>query len=258
MEPNFDIRLVSTDFDGTIHEDFEAAPIPEPLQDKLASLQSSGVHWVINTGRDLASLMNSLSRAQPRVMPDFVVTVEREIHRRVDGRYEALEPWNTQCHVNHAEAFAQSAADLYSLLAALKARFDASFYKDAWSPMCVIARSNEQMDAIQAEMEAFCRVVEVLSPVRNDIYLRLCHRDYNKGAALQEIQRQLGLGPTHTFAAGDHYNDLPMLAESVARWVAAPANAIPEVQATVASRGGHLATERSGMGVLEALDLWTA
>lgn len=253
-----DIRLVSTDFDGTIHEDFESAPIPGPLQDKLARLQASGVHWVINTGRDFGSLMDSLHRALPRVMPDFVVTVEREIYRRGGGRYTALEPWHTQCHADHAEAFALAAPDLAALWDALESRFDATFYKDDWSPMCAIARSNEQMDSIQAELEEFCRRIVGLAPVRNDVYVRLSHRSYNKGAALQEIQRQLGLGPGHTFAAGDHYNDLPMLEASVARWVAAPANAIPEVQATVASRGGHLAGARAGLGVLEALDRWTA
>jgi len=30
-----DIRLISTDFDGTIHEDFAHSPVPDALQDRL-------------------------------------------------------------------------------------------------------------------------------------------------------------------------------------------------------------------------------
>ncbi|MEI6358373.1 MAG: hypothetical protein WCP53_14930, partial [Verrucomicrobiota bacterium] len=84
-----DLRLISTDFDGTIHTDFGDAPVPVALQDKLIELRAQGVLWVINTGRDLASLMESIGRARMKVMPDYVVTVEREIHRHVGGLYQS-------------------------------------------------------------------------------------------------------------------------------------------------------------------------
>jgi hydroxymethylpyrimidine pyrophosphatase-like HAD family hydrolase len=251
------LKLVSTDFDGTIHDDFEHAPIPVQLLDRLAALRAGGTTWVINTGRDLASLMESLGRARSPLMPDFVVTVEREIHRHVGGRYVAVEPWHSRCISDHGRAFAAVKPELDQLAAALESRYSATFYDDNWSPLCVIARSNAQMDAIQRELETFCGEGTALSMMRNDVYLRLCHRDYNKGAALAEIQRLIGVSPTETFAAGDHLNDIPMLDTAVARWIATPANGIPVVQARVASQGGFIASQNSGLGVLEALD-WAA
>jgi hydroxymethylpyrimidine pyrophosphatase-like HAD family hydrolase len=51
------IRLISTDFDGTLFAEFESPPIPAELTDLIARLQAQGAKWVINTGRDLSSLM---------------------------------------------------------------------------------------------------------------------------------------------------------------------------------------------------------
>ncbi len=249
-----ELKLISTDFDGTIHTDFGDAPVPLALQDKLAALQARGVLWVINTGRDLASLMESIGRAHLRVLPDYVVTVEREIHKHVGGHYESVEPWNSNCHHDHARAFAESAAELHELMTGLETRYDASFYTDHWSPLCAIARSNAQMDAIQTELEAFCKTTPLLVPVRNDVYVRLSHTSYSKGTALQEIQRLTGLTPANTLAAGDHLNDLPMLLPEVARWLVTPANGLPPVKAQVAAHGGFLATQLCGDGILEALN----
>lgn len=249
------LRLISTDFDGTIHADFSHSPVPVALQTRLAELQTAGTLWVINTGRDLASLMESIGRARMQVIPDYVVTVEREIHRHAGGHFEPVQPWNSRCHEDHASAYSTHASAVASLSRSLEARFDATFYDDVWSPLCAIARSNSQMDAIQAELDAFSESVPTLVAVRNDVYVRLSHRDYSKGTALGEIQRLSGVTPAETFAAGDHLNDLSMLIPSVARWLATPANGLPVVKAQVASHGGYIAAHTCGDGILEALDV---
>ena len=46
---------------------------------------------------------------------------------------------------------------------------------------------------------------------RNTIYLRFCHADYHKGAALEELSRLTSIPHAAIFAAGDHHNDLSML-----------------------------------------------
>ena len=249
-----DIRIVSTDFDGTIHEDFAHAPIPDLFQDRILEFQRRSGVWVINTGRHLASLLESLGRAKSRVLPDFVVTVEREIHRHVRGHYEAVEPWHTACQDDHREVFGRNESALRALFTGLESRFDATFYADEWSPLCVIARSNAQMDAIQDELEGFCRSVEEMVPVRNDVYLRLSHRGYSKGTALQEIQRLTNLSAAQTCAAGDHLNDLPMLRREVAHWLITPSNGLPSVKDQVRAEGGYLARTPCAAGILEGLE----
>ena len=84
-------ELISTDFDGTLHADHEDPPVPHDLQELIASLQVRGAKWVINTGRDLGSLLETLGRARLRIKPDYVVVVEREIYCHQEARF-AIRP----------------------------------------------------------------------------------------------------------------------------------------------------------------------
>lgn len=247
------LRLISTDFDGTIHEDFAHAPFADGFEERIAEFQSRGTRWVINTGREMASLLESLARAGARVRPDYLVLVEREIYRNEHGHYVPVEPWNTACTRDHAGLFADLAPAIASKLDELSRRFDATFYEDPWSPLCVIATSNAQMDEIEAELSALCGAHPRLAAVRNDIYIRLSHVGYTKGTALGELQRLLGVTAEETFAAGDHFNDLPMLDSRYARHLVAPANAMPSVRAQVLRHGGRVMPQRAGAAVLAAL-----
>jgi len=49
------IKLISTDFDGTLFAEFENPPIPERLITLIGDLQARGAKWIINTGRDMSS-----------------------------------------------------------------------------------------------------------------------------------------------------------------------------------------------------------
>src|SRR5512141_72396 len=99
------IKLISTDFDGTLFAEFENPPIPESVQRWIGQLQRRGAKWVINTGRDMSSLMEALGRSGIAVEPDYLVLVEREIHRHHQSQYVGLEEWNTACQRAHAEVF---------------------------------------------------------------------------------------------------------------------------------------------------------
>jgi hydroxymethylpyrimidine pyrophosphatase-like HAD family hydrolase len=120
--------------------------------------------------------------------------------------------------------------------------------------LCIIAANNGDMDAIHAELERYCADEPLLTVVRNDVYARFSHAAYNKGTALAEITRRLGMEPAQVFAAGDHFNDLPMLSLHHARALAAPANAVPAVQAKVREQGGYVSAMPQGNGVWDALD----
>jgi hypothetical protein len=247
------LRLLSTDFDGTLHAEYEDPPVPEDLQFLIGELQSQGLKWVINTGRDLSSLMESLGRARLSIWPDYVVTVEREIHCRADNQFVPVEAWNRNCHLAHERLFVRVRADVPRLTQWIKARFRATIYEDPYSPFCLIAGNNPEADVIYAYLQEYCATVPELTVVRNDIYARFSHTDFNKGSALAEIARLLGIGADEVVAAGDHLNDLPMLSRRYARWLIAPGNAIPCVKQTVRDQSGHVSEEYFGRGVAQGL-----
>jgi len=253
------LRLISTDFDGTIHLDHADPPVPEALQARIAELQRSGVQWCINTGRDLAGLLEGVARARMCIMPDWVVTVEREIHFREGSRFVPLEPWRSECERAHAALFRSLQRDLPGLFEWVNGRFKAAVFSDPWSPFCLIAQSNGDADRIEEFLLDYARGCEGLTVVRNDVYARFSHTGFSKGTALAEIARQLGVRRDEVLAAGDHFNDLPMLRSEVARWLVAPANAIEPVRDAVRRQGGFVGKRDGGTGTLEGIEwCWAA
>lgn len=248
------IKLISTDFDGTLFAEFENPPIPKRLVALLRDLQSRGAKWVINTGRDMSSLMETLARAQIGIQPDYLVLVEREIYQHDGVRYAPVAAWNEACARDHAALFARVRPDVAGLMDWVNANFQATVYEDAYSPFCVIAGNNGEADRIHERMTDFCARFPQLTVVRNDVYARFSHAAYNKGTALAELSRQLGLPRDQVFAVGDHWNDLPMLKAEFARCLAAPQNAVAEVQEAVASQQGYVSRSSCGNGVAEALE----
>jgi HAD superfamily hydrolase (TIGR01484 family) len=250
------LKLISTDFDGTLHAEYEDPPVPEELQALIQDLQRQGVKWVINTGRDLSSVMEGIARARLSIRPDYLVVVEREIYCHRDSRYVQDEKWNHNCKSAHRELFAQVQPDVPRLVKWVNERFSATLYEDDFSPFCLIAERNEDADAIQQFLEGYCTQIPQLTFVRNDVYARFSHVAYNKGTALGEIARQLGVARSEILAAGDHLNDLPMLSGEFARCVVAPDNAVPLVKETVRRQNGYISHQPWGHGVARGLEFY--
>lgn len=247
------IKLISTDFDGTLFAEFEKPPIPVHLQRLIGELQERGVKWVINTGRDMSGLMEALARSQVTVKPDFLVLVEREIHCHHESQYVGWHDWNDACHRSHEDLFVRVRQDLPRLVSWVESRFNATIYEDAYSPFCLIAGNNGDADIIHQYMEEYAQEVPNLKVVRNDVYARFCHENYNKGIALAEICKRLKISSENTLAAGDHLNDLPMLDYQYARYLVAPVNAIDPVKQLVSRQGGFVADLPQGHGVAQGI-----
>jgi HAD superfamily hydrolase (TIGR01484 family) len=253
---NLPIKIISTDFDGTLFAEFENPPIAERVLQLIASLQARGAKWVINTGRDMSGLMEALARARVTVKPDYLVLVEREIHYHQESQYIGWNDWNDTCHSDHEALFVRVRKDLPRLISWVNSRYNATVYEDAYSPFCLLAGNNADADAIHEYMEDYCQEVPNLKVVRNDVYARFCHAKYDKGTALAEIARRLDIQPTGIFAAGDHLNDLPMLVREHARFLVAPLNAVKAVKEAVRDQNGFVSDLPHGHGVAQGLEFF--
>lgn len=247
------IKLISTDFDGTLFAEFEMPPIPKSIETLIGGLQKRGAKWVINTGRDMSSLMEALARARISIQPDYLVLVEREIHIHDGVRYVGVEEWNSACAREHAELFARVRRDVPQMTEWINARFHATVYEDVYSPFCLIAGNSADAEKIHEHLDRYTEGVPDLTVVRNDVYARFSHKAYNKGKALAEIARRLNVPKEEIFVAGDHLNDLPMLSLDYARWLAVPHNAIEPVKETVRRQKGFISQLSHGDGVADGL-----
>lgn len=249
------IRLLSTDFDGTLVDHHSSPSVDPSLFSVLADLRARGVHWAINTGRDLHFVDDGLREFGFPISPDFVVTAEREVfHRSAGGGWQDFGDWNQRCYSDHDSLFESASGLLSDILKFLEQGVQAEPIYEGTRMVGMAASSEVEMDRICSFLEAERARVPGFAYMRNTIWVRFCHEAYSKGTALAELGRLLGVSAGEIFAAGDHYNDLPMLDGTHARWVMCPSNAVDLVKTTVKAAGGYIARGRAGTGVVEALN----
>jgi len=248
------IKLLSTDFDGTLVDHGGTPPVVPALFEALAELRRRNVLWAVNTGRELFHIEEGLREFQFPIEPDYVLTAEREVfHRRPDGRWQDYGDWNARCVQAHNTLFAQAESLLADIRAYLARHGEAQPIFEGERMIGLASETDEQMDRICEFLERERRRVPGFHFMRNTIYVRFCHEDYSKGTALSELARLTGIERDAIFAAGDHYNDLPMLDGRHAQWVACPANAVEAVKIAVAKAGGYVARGECSAGIVEAL-----
>ena len=251
------IRLLSTDFDGTLVNHAGQPPVVPELFECLLQLRKQGVLWAMNTGRALEHILEGLKEFKFPLAPDYVVTTERHVFRPSGNGlgWDDFGDWNLRCEQAHQELFA-TARPLIEKIAAyvLTQKKGQLIYEDGL-PAGLVAASDAEMDEVVDFIDRARQ--EDGHPAfhyqRNTLYLRFCHMDYSKGAALGELGRLLDIPRDEIFAAGDHFNDIEMLDGRHARWVACPGNSAERVKETVTRAGGYVARGVCGGGVVEAL-----
>lgn len=247
------IRLLSTDFDGTLIGHFSGGRCTTALADVLAAHKRLGGYWAVNTGRSLEHAIAGIAQFHAPVAPDFLLTNEREIfHRNKAGEWVPDELWNERCYKRHENLFTEANALISRIRRMVEGHPDITWIEENGQPAGVVTSNEQVMAEFVAFLESEAEAHPELSYQRNTIYLRFSHRDYHKGSSLEELCRLLGVRKDEVLAAGDHYNDIPMLDGRFASFPCCPVNAIPEVHDIVVAAGGHSASKPAADGVAES------
>ena len=249
------IRLISTDFDGTLVARDNDPVLDSACIELIGELRRDGALWTINTGRSVELLESGLLDFEFPIRPDFILTSERDVFRRSGngGKWEAFGDWNDRCAQAHAELFNSAQSVLAEVIDFVNQKTKARVIYLGTFAEGLIASSEEEMDCVTEFIERVRKRQPEFNYQRNTIYLRFCHADYHKGAALAELSRLVDVPREEIFAAGDHHNDVSMLDGRFAGMPACPANAIDYVKNAVRSADGYVAEREYGAGVHEAL-----
>ena len=249
------IQLLSIDFDGTLVSRVSEPVLDAQCMELIRELRDAGAIWAINTGRSVDLLESGLADFAFPIHPDFILTTERDVFRRGrDGdKWEPFGDWNERCARDHAELFSSAELVMAEFVDFISQKTKARLIYNSEGLEGLVAENDEEMKRITEFIEQARAEHPKLDYQRNTVYLRFCHADYHKGAALAELSRLLDIPRQNIFAAGDHHNDISMLDGKVAGMPSCPANAIPEVQDAVRAAGGYVAQKDYGAGVYEAL-----
>jgi hydroxymethylpyrimidine pyrophosphatase-like HAD family hydrolase len=223
--------------------------------ERIRDLQGEGVVWAINTGRSVDLLESGLLDFSFPFRPDFILTSERDVFRPGSNgcKWEPFGDWNDRCAREHASLFTSASTILNEVIDFVNRQTKARIIYELDGPAGLITTSEEEMDRVTEFIEAARRTQPKFHYQRNGIYLRFCHVDYHKGAALAELARLLEIPREEIFAAGDNHNDISMLDGKFAALSSCPANAVAEVKDAVRQAKGYVAESEFGAGVHEAL-----
>jgi HAD superfamily hydrolase (TIGR01484 family) len=249
------IRLLSTDFDGTLVAHGSDPVLDRGCMEHIGKLQADGVLWAINTGRSVELLESGLTDFEFPIHPDFILTSERDVFRPSPNgeKWEPFGDWNERVAREHAQLFHSAEAVLAEVVDFVNQKTKARLLYHSAGLEGLVAENEEELERVTKFIDRAREKQPKFHYQRNTVYLRFCHADYHKGAALAELSRLLEISRDEIFAAGDHHNDISMLDGRFAGYPACPANAIPEVKEAVKFAGGHVASKAYGAGVLEAL-----
>lgn len=251
--------MLSTDFDGTLVGPHPDARTVQSLCDALSDLRRAGAVWAVNTGRQLWFALEGLEQWHFPHDPEFVLTSEKDIFRRVEeGSWEAFGDWNARTERQTLELFGR-AAHVFEAIEKLAAEDDSIevLYENGRLAGLMTAEP-EMMDRTAQLVREVAADVPEFSFNRNHVWMRFSHREIHKGSALAELARLLGIPRGDVLAIGDHHNDLAMLDGSAAGMVACPSNAVPEVQAMVRQNRGYVSPHPWGEGVADAIRHFSA
>jgi HAD superfamily hydrolase (TIGR01484 family) len=249
------IRLLSIDFDGTLVSRVSQPVLDDGCMELIRDLQNAGVLFAINTGRSVDLLEAGLADFSFPMRPDFILTSERHVFRPGPNgeKWEPFGDWNERGDREHRELFQLARPVLAEIVDFVNQKTKGRLIYQSDALEGLVASNDEEMDRIIEFVENARENHPKLHYQRNTVYLRFCHADYHKGAALAELARLIEVPRENIFAAGDHHNDISMLDGAVAAMPSCPANAIDAVQSAVRNAGGYVATREHGAGVHEAL-----
>jgi HAD superfamily hydrolase (TIGR01484 family) len=252
------IKLLSLDFDGTMVSRVSEPVLNRECMELIRDLQKQGAVWAINTGRSVDLLESGLTDFEFPIRPDFILTSERDVFRPGSNgsKWEAFGDWNARCAREHAELFSSAQSILTEVVDFVTQKTKAQLLYHSEGLEGLRAENEDEMNRIVEFIEQARGKDTKFHYQRNTIFLRFCHADYHKGAALGELARLIDVPREKIFAAGDHHNDISMLNGDVAAMPACPANAIDEVKSAVRSAGGYIAQHQHGAGVHEALQFF--
>lgn len=241
-----DIRLVAVDMDGTLLDpDHEVPPTLWPLLDEL---DARGIAFCPASGRQLATLARQLGAHAPRLC--FIAENGGIVVR--EGAVlstDVVDPTVVLQVVEAVRALAASGADVGVVVCGTRSayveRHDAAFVDECDRYYALLARVDDltevEDDVLKVAVFDFGDAATTTEPalarfrdtqqvvVSGAHWVDVMNPTTHKGAALETVQRALGVTREQTMAFGDYLNDRELL--DAAAWSYAMANAHPEVRA---------------------------
>ena len=254
-----DIRLISTDLDGTLVGHIADFQLYEEFRERLiAYRRKHNTIWATCTGRSLASTKQFLGPMEDLgICPDFIIIGHAYIYEHTQFGYIPHLAWNFRMRRIFREnnlKLQRSIEKWYRSITGASIGVVTVYKRKTRMRMRFktvdASKTVERMITKDSDEHPYLRVV------RCDREVDVFQLPFSKGLAVSELASHLIIDSSEILTIGDGYNDISMLDKSVAAYSACPSNAEPEVQYLVHENRGHLARKPELSGVIEILDAY--
>lgn len=252
------IRLLCTDFDGTLYSGVPNADDLIAFKEVIDTLRSShGTIWAVVTGRPLRDLVPLLGLfTSYNLFPEFAVVADALIFRRASlGRFRPFIIWNARIALRRHTLFRRHSNRVSQWRDQLVGKYPGT--RDLSSqPVDIWLEFIDEDTAEMAEVELHSLAADAkgrFMVFRWQRELFLAPAAGTKGEAVKRLAKHLKISTRDVFAVGDGPNDLPMLQDGTVGMAACVANASERVKQVVAESGGFVAGREAVKGVLDSL-----
>ena len=237
------IKLIMSDMDGTLLDD--DGRLPSGFDAMMAALKARHVMFAPASGRQYLALVEQFSQYRDDLL--FVAENGTFVnYHEIEIFSSPMQPENVRAVL----AAVEGVPDIYPVLCGKKASYVKSDYPPFYEEMSRYYTSHQLVDSF-ADLEddilkvSFCDCDH--SDAEHTIYPSLAsfadrlqvavsasrwvdvmNPDINKGVAVRQVQRILGIAPEECAAFGDYLNDLEMM--SAVYYSFAMANAHPRIK----------------------------
>ncbi len=260
-----EVRLVVADMDGTLLD--EEGRVPEALWPLLDRMRERGVVFVPASGRQYATLHRMFERAADG-MPFIAENGTYVVRDGLAVSAHLLDRPVVELVIARMRELAASGPDLGVVLCGRRSayieRADAVFVTEASRYYARLETVDDLLavddDILKLALYDFGDAAAELLPslvdlrdthqvvVSGEHWIDVMDLGANKGVAVRELQRELGIDAAQTVAFGDYHNDLQMLEAAGISF--AMANAHPEV----IDRARFVAPANTEQGVVTTLE----
>jgi len=254
------VRLVAVDMDGTLLDGDSA--VPDSIWPLIAEMGRRGILWCPASGRQYATLARDFERAEAEV----VVIAENGAFVVRDGVEISSDVVSAAVVVDAVQVARRLRADGLPVGVVVCGKRTAYVESDDTAFRTEVDRYYAEVtvvdDLLAVDDEVLKIAVHDSGPAAETSYPAMAHlrethqvvisgahwvdvmnTGTHKGAALEAVQRSLGISREETVAFGDYLNDMELIAAAGTSF--AMANAHPRVQAT--ARFGAPANTQDGV-----------
>lgn len=222
------IKLIMSDMDGTLLD--ENGCLPEEFDEVMAELRERHVMFAPASGRQYFALLHQFRKYRD----DFIFLAENGafvLYHEIEIFSNIMEPETARAVLEQAAALEPQG--IYPVLCGKKGAYVKSRYQPFLDEMTKyytqysfvddFADVDDDVikisicDAVAADAENTIYPImksfegALQTPVSSNYWVDIMNADINKGLAIQQIQKTLGLLPEECAAFGDYLNDLQMM-----------------------------------------------